>query len=87
MAKQKKCLPLKFPCTYPKCPPSGSFPKDLSPSSLASSLLGPLLSSCVAKSQPGHSIIKGRRQSLLVVPYLSWEPLFLGEPPGLSGQE
>lgn len=62
-------------------------PKGPGPPSLGPSLLGPPLSSCVAKSQPGHSIIKGRRQSLLVAPYLSWERLFLGEPPGPPGQE
>lgn len=55
--------------------------------SLAPSLPGPPLSSCVAKAQPGHSIFKGRRQSLLVAVYLSWELLLLGEPSGLPGQE
>lgn len=62
-------------------------PKGLKPPALLPPSQLPPPSSCVAKSQPGHSIIKERRQSLLVALYLSWERLFLGEPPGLPGQE
>lgn len=90
MAKPKRNVFLLSSHTPTLMPTLRELPKGLKPQlgSLPPSTPSPSPpnTSCVAKSQPGHCIIKERRQSLPVALYLSWERLFLGEPPGLQAR-